>query len=157
MTLVNDIRPGECTVVTVERQIAAVIEANVAMDEIARTQRALRARLAAALPSLGAGTVGRSVTVWRMPAGGRLDLHPGVLVSRDFAAAGEVVPAQLPSGRAAHMRLVGPFELLPGAWNKLLTWCAKEKLKLAGLNWEIYGETSPDPARQETALYALLA
>jgi GyrI-like small molecule binding protein len=157
MTTVSDIRPGDCTMVTVERQIAAVIEANVAMDEIPATQRALRARLAAALPSLDVGTVGLSVTVWRMPAGGRLDLHPGVLVSRSFASAGEVVPAELPSGRAAHMRLVGSFELLPGAWHKLLTWCAKENLKVAGLNWEIYGETSPDPAKQETALYALLA
>lgn len=153
----HDIRPGECTVITVERQIAAVIEANVAMDEIPAAQRALRARLAAALPSLEVGTIGLSLTVWRMPAAGRLDLHPGVLVSRDFAPAGEVVPAELPSGRAAHMRLVGPFNLLPGAWQKLLTWCAREKLKLAGLNWEIYGETGPDLSRQETALYALLA
>ena len=157
MTTVSDIKPGQCSVETVGRQIAAVIAANVAMDEIPATQRVLRARLAAALPSLDVGTTGLPLTVWRMPAGGRLDLHPGVLVSRDFTATGEVVPAELPAGRAAHMRLVAPFDLLPGAWQKLLTWCAQEKLKLAGLNWEIYGETSPDPARQETALYALLA
>ena len=32
-----------------------------------------------------------------------------------------------------------------------------EKLKPAGINWEVYGATPSDPAKQETYLYALLA
>jgi effector-binding domain-containing protein len=81
-------------------------------------------------------------------------MEPGVLVARDLSPVGEVVPSALPAGRAAHVLLVGPYDLLPGAWGRLLKWCESEKLKLAGTNWEIYGGSAEKPG---TALYALLA
>jgi effector-binding domain-containing protein len=76
-------------------------------------------------------------------------------VSRSFEPVGEVVPAALPAGRAAHLLLVGPYDGLPAAWQKLFAWCAEQRLQLAGVNWEIYADD--DPAQLETSLYALLA
>ena len=50
----------------------------------------------------------------------------------------------LPAGRAAHFQLVGPYDGLPRAWAALLAWCAAQKLKLAGANWEIYRDGDDD-------------
>ncbi|MBV9835979.1 MAG: GyrI-like domain-containing protein [Alphaproteobacteria bacterium] len=124
------------------------------MSKLPEVQRAARAQLAEVVPSLDAGPVGLGITLWHPPADGHMAMEPGFLVSRDFSPVGEVVPSALPAGRAAHVLLIGPYDLLPGAWGKLFKWCESEKLKLAGTNWEIYGGSAETP---ETALYALLA
>ena len=157
MTATTETNPGPCSIVTVERRLTAVIKAQVPMSEIPATQRSVRAKIAAALPALNAGPLGHTCTLWRPPTDGRLNLEPGVIVARAFEPAGEVVCSVLPAGRIAHFKLVGSFAGLPGAWQTLLDWCAKEGLKRAGTNWEIYGDTSADPAKQETFLHALLA
>lgn len=150
-------KPRDCEIVTVERQLTAVIKAQVPMNKIPEVMRSLRSKISDALPTLGAGAVGRNLTLWRPPTDGRLDMEPGVLVERVFEPTGEMVPSSLPAGRAAHFLLVGPFDGLPGAWQTVFDWCAAEGLKLAKVNWEIYGDWSEDPAQQQTSLYALLA
>jgi effector-binding domain-containing protein len=150
-------KPGDCSIVTVERQLTAVVKTQVPMNEIPQAQRSSRSKIDAALKSLDVGPIGHSCTFWRPPTEGRLYMEPGVVVARAFEPAGEVVPSDLPAGRAAHFLLVGSFEGLPGAWNALLGWCRQEGLKLAGANWEIYGDHNDDPAKLQTSLYALLA
>lgn len=142
------------TIVVAERHPTAVIRTKAAMAKLPEAQRSARAQLAAVLPSLEAGTIGHGITLWHPPVDGQLSMEPGVLVSRDFAPAGDVVPSALPAGRAVHFLLVGPYDGLPGAWGKLFEWCGAENLQLAGVNWEIYGGSADKP---ETALYALLA
>jgi hypothetical protein len=150
-------KPGECTIVTVERQLTAVIKAKVPMAEIPEAERSARAKLEAAIRSLHVGPLGASFTLWRPPTEGRLDMEPGVVVSRPFAPLGEVVPSVLPAGRTAHILLTGPYDGIPGAWNRLFAWCSGERLTLAGTNWQIYEDESDDPAELTTSLYALLA
>jgi effector-binding domain-containing protein len=148
----------KCEIVTTERRPTAVIRVKARMSELREAQQTSRARLAEALPTLGVSPLEHSCTLWRPPVDGVLDMEPGVLVSGAFAAAGDVVPSELPAGRAAYFLLRGSFEGLPGAWKTLLDWCAAEKLPLAGINWEIYGPSQDvEPDQLETALYALLA
>ena len=52
---------------------------------------------------------------------------------------------------------MGPYDGLPRAWAALLDWCAAQKVKLAGANWEIYSDCDDDLSKAETSLYALLA
>jgi hypothetical protein len=147
-----------CSIVTVDRRFTAVVRATVPLPEIPKAQRAARAAVDAALPSLEVGPLGRPVTRFRTPARGAIEMEIGTIVGRGFAAAGEVVPSELPAGRAAHFQLKGPFDGMPGAWQTLFDWCQAEKLALAGINWEIYMPwEGVDPARLETDLYALLA
>ena len=147
-----------CSIVTVDRQLTAVVKAKVPFPEIPMAQRSARAAIDAALPSLDAGPPGRPLTRFRTPAKDALDMEIGTIVSRGFAGRGEVVPSDLPAGRAAHFRLEGPFDGMPGAWQTLFEWCKAEKLELAGINWEIYMPwEGVDPAKLETDLYALLA
>jgi effector-binding domain-containing protein len=147
-----------CSIVTVDRQFTAVVKAKVPFPEISKAQRSAHAAVDAALPSLQAGPLGRPVTRFRTPAQGALDMEIGTIVGRSFAANGEVVPSDLPAGRAAHFQLKGPFDGMPGAWQTLFDWCKAERLDLAGVNWEIYMPwEGVDPAKLETDLYALLA
>jgi hypothetical protein len=146
-----------CRIVTVERQLTAVVKAKVPFAGIPQAQRAARARLDAELPSLDTGALGLTCTRWRPPQGGALDMEMGTIVARPIAARGEIVPSELPAGRAVHYVMVGPFDGMGAAWQKLFEWCQAEKLQPAGINWEVYGPASTDPAKQETLLYALLA
>ena len=147
-----------CSIVTVDRQLTAVVKATVPFAEIPKAQRAARGAVDAALPSLQAGPLGRPLTRFRTPAREALEMEIGTIVGRGFAAKGEVVPSELPAGSAAHFQLKGPFDGMPGAWQTLFAWCQAEKLELAGINWEIYMPwQGVDPAKLETDLYALLA
>jgi effector-binding domain-containing protein len=147
-----------CRIVTVEHQLTAVIKAKVPFAEIPAAQRSARAAVNAALSSLDAEPTGRPCTRFRTPASGALEMEIGTIVSRPFTAKGEVVPSDLPAGRAAHFLLKGPFDGMPGAWQTLFDWCKAEQLELAGINWEIYMPwQGVDPAKLETDLYALLA
>ena len=140
-----------CSVVTVERQLTAVIKAASPFDKLPEAHRTARAALAKGLPSLDTGPVGAACTRWTRPAGSVLPMEIGLIVDKDFAAAGEVVPSELPAGRAVHFSMKGGFENLPRAWETLFNWLQAEKLTAAGINWEIYGAT------EDAELYALLA
>lgn len=147
-----------CSIVTVDRQLTAVVKAKVPFAEIPNAQRSARAAVDAALPTLEAGPLGRPLTRFRTPANDMLDMEIGTIVGQGFASRGEIVPSDLPAGRAAHFQLKGPFDGMPGAWQTLFAWCQSEKLELAGINWEIYMPwQGVDPAKLETDLYALLA
>ena len=147
-----------CKVVTVDKKLTAVVKTSVPFAEIPAAQRSARAAVSAALPSLKAGPVGRPCTRFRTPARERLEMEIGSVVSQVFQSNGEVVPSDLPSGRAAHFLLKGPFDGMPGAWQTLFDWCKAEKFDLAGINWEIYMPwEGVDPADLETDLYALLS
>src|SRR5262245_55875579 len=105
-----------CSIVTVERRPTAVIRAEATFAELSGVQRAARARLAAVLPSLDAGPAGAACTRWTPPVGGKLPMEIGTIVARPFAAREDVLPSELPAGRAAHLSMKGGFENLPMAW-----------------------------------------
>ena len=147
----------DCKIVTVDRQPTAVVKATVPFAEIPQAQRSARAKIDAGLPSLDTGALGMACTRWLPPQGGALYMEMGTIVARPIAARGEIVPSELPAGRAVHSVMVGPFDGMGAAWQTLFEWCQAEKLKPAGINWEVYGPTPSDPAKQETYLYALLA
>ena len=140
-----------CKIVTVERRLTAVIKAEASFAPLPEVQRSARGKLQAVLPSLDCGPLGATCTRWTPPAHGKLPMEIGVIVARSFAAKDEVVPSDLPAGRAVHLLMMGPFDSLPGAWQTLFDWCRAEALATAGINWEIYG------TEQDAELYALLA
>ncbi len=139
-----------CSIVTVDHQLTAVIRAEAAFAKLPEVQRTARGKLAKLLPSLDAGAAGPECTRWRLLEGGGLAMEIGRVVARAFAPAGEVVPSELPAGRAAHLSMEGGFENLPLAWQTLFDWCKAEKLSPAGVNWEVYGAT------EDAELYILL-
>ena len=147
-----------CSIVAVERRLTAVVKAKVPFAQIPEAQRSARRQVADALPLLEAGSTGRPCTRFRTPAPEALEMEIGTIVARAFAPRGDVVPSDLPAGRAAHHVLKGSFEGMAGAWQTLFDWCKAEKLALAGINWEIYTPwEGVAEAELETDLFALLA
>lgn len=153
----GDMLASPYVIVDVERQATAVVSCDVAFAGIRDAQQSARAKIATALPRLGAGKPGAAVTLTRMTGNGRLYMEPGVIVERSFAPEGDVVPSELPAGRAVRHLLLGSFEQLPQAWPALLGWCEAQGLKRDGRCWEIYGPQASGPAIQQTELFALLA
>ncbi len=146
----------DCEIVTVERRPVAIVREMVPFAEIPAAQRRIRPQLSAALRELGFPAAA-TLTLWRPPVDGRLDLAPGVFVPGVFEPVGEVRPSELPAGRAARLILTGPFDGIPGGWERLFACVAARGLKPAGVNWEIYGDYQQDQSRQATELFALLA
>jgi len=149
--------PGACRIVTVDRQLTAVVKVAAAMSAVPEAERGARRKLSAAMPSFAPEEIGAGFTLWRPPANGVLSMEPGVIVTRDFAPIGEVVPSALPAGRAASFLLKGSYEGMAGAWQTLFDWCKAEKLTLAGVNWQLYGPFTDKTEDLETTLFALLA
>lgn len=141
----------DCSIVTVERQLTAVIKTKVPFDKIPEAQHSARTRLAGVLPSLDIGTPGAGCTRFLTPPKDGLDMEIGCIVTCRFQDHDDVVMSDLPAGRAAHFALKGPFDGLPRAWQTLFDWGVRQGLTFAGINWEIYGAT------QDAELYALLA
>jgi effector-binding domain-containing protein len=144
------------SIVTVEQRHTAVVKATVAFADLAETERSARAKIANALSRLRIKPAGENFTLCRSAKGG-LYIEPGVIVAGTFAPDGDVVPSQLPGGRAVKQTLVGPFDQLAQAWPALFSWCTEEGLMREGGFWQVYGPTAADPSKQETTLYALLA
>jgi effector-binding domain-containing protein len=148
---------SEVSIVAVEIRSTAVVRVASPMSELMGAHTTAHAKLKSALPDLDAGEVCLRATLWYPPKDGVLTMEPGRIVQRSFKPVGEVVPSELPGGRAAQLHFRGPWHALPGAWARLFAWTAEQKLALAGTNWEIYAEEAKDPNGQEARLYALLA
>jgi len=117
----------DCKIVTTERRPTAVVRVKARMSELREAQQASRARLTEVLPTLGVAPLGTPA-----PCGGRRSTACSTwrpaLVSGPFAAVDDVVPSELPAGRAAYSCCADRSRVLPDAWKTLFDWCAAEKL-----------------------------
>jgi effector-binding domain-containing protein len=66
------------------------------------------------------------------------DFEVGVPVSSPVAAAGRVVPGELPAATVAQAVMHGPYEELEDAWGKLQDWIADRGYTTAPDLWEYY-------------------
>jgi effector-binding domain-containing protein len=106
----------------------------------------------------GLRTDGHNIFVYHHPskAGDPMHADFGVEVTREFAGSGEVRPVRTPSGEAAVVRHVGPYDGLAEAHSAIHAWARESGCALAGTSWEIYGDWNEDPAKLETLVMYLL-
>ncbi len=88
---------------------------------------------------------------------GRMHVEYAVQVRRGFERAGEVFASATPAGRIATTTHVGPYDRLGDAHDAVQRWCSTNRHTLAGIEWEIYGDWTDDPAQLETTVCYLLA
>ncbi len=139
-------------IVEVKAALAVVVRKVWPVTDLRQAQQEARRTLEAALQEHG-DRLGARLTVWRPLPNGMMDYAPGVLLSHPIEVAGDASLFTLPAGRAAHSRMVGPWQGLPAAWQSLFDGCREEGHEPAGLNWEVYAAGDSDPV---AALYALL-
>lgn len=91
---------------------------------------------------------------------GQINLDVGVEIEAPFAGHGEVVGSSTPAGTVATTTHLGPYNLLHGAHQAILQWCADHGHAPAGPSWEVYGhwidEWNTDPSRIRTDVFYLL-
>jgi effector-binding domain-containing protein len=106
----------------------------------------------------GLRTDGHNIFVYHHPANGGEPMKAdfGVEVIREFARSGEVRPVRTPSGEAAVVRHLGPYDGLSQAHGAIHAWARESGRALAGTSWEIYGDWNDDPTKLETQVMYLL-
>jgi effector-binding domain-containing protein len=90
-------------------------------------------------------------------ADGRIAVEYGVFVARPFPSRGDIVCTATPAGRIAAATHIGPYDRLGLTHDAVQKWCKAAGHRLAGTDWEIYGDWNDDPARLETRVCYLLA
>jgi effector-binding domain-containing protein len=146
---------SDVEIIAVEPRLAAVVRKRVPFASIPETQRKAHTALSAAFESANVQPIGPWLTVWRTPQDGLIDYAPGVFVPEGTREMNGIDLFALPQGRAAHLRLQGPYEGLPDAWGRLFAGCKAHRL--AGLNWEIYSVPNGGQEKIQTDLYAFLS
>ncbi len=103
-------------------------------------------------------TDGHNVFLYRQPArpGAPLLCDFGVEVTRRFEGAGEVYSTETPAGEAAVAVHRGPYDRMNETYRAIEAWMTANGRERAGCSWEIYGDTTPDPAETMTTIVHLL-
>jgi effector-binding domain-containing protein len=103
---------------------------------------------------------GHNVVVYRGdPSAGPAPIEVGVQVSRRFEPppSSAVRCSELPAGRAAHVKHIGPYDAMAPAYAAIAVWARDGGHEFARGSWEVYGDWTDDPAQLETDIYVLLA
>lgn len=99
---------------------------------------------------------GHNVWLYRPTGNGELDVEVGVQLPVPFEGQGDVQRLATPGGRAAHTVHYGEYDQLPKVHQAVMDWCEAEGHKLAGVDWEVYGDWHDDAAKRRTDVYYLL-
>lgn len=143
------------TVNTIDAQPAAVVRAEVPMQQLRDVfDRGFR-EVMRVVEAQGVAIAGPPFGFYpRMPTD-TVAVAVGFPVSAPVTAAGDVVPFELPGGRAVSGTHVGSYESLETSYRELTEWAAAEGHSLAAHMWESYltdPQAEPDPAGWQTEI-----
>jgi effector-binding domain-containing protein len=111
----------------------------------------------AAVRRNGVEGLGHNVAVYRHVDRDSVEMTCGVQVAWRFDDIEDVFRAETPGGEAMTATHVGPYDRLGETYDEIARAAAEAGRRLAGVNWEIYGDWGPDPRKVETEVYMLLA
>jgi effector-binding domain-containing protein len=89
--------------------------------------------------------------------GPEFEIETGVQVPGDFAPLDPVYLTLTPAGRVVTAAHFGPYEKLKDAYDAIDAYVRREKLRLTGPSWEVYGHWYDDPAKVRTDVYFTIA
>ena len=84
------------------------------------------------------------------------NLEIGVEYTGELPPDAEVGASQTPGGRVASIVYWGPYEDLTLAHTAIVRHCIGAGMRVAGPNWEVYGDWSDDPEKLRTDVFYLL-
>ena len=143
------------TVKTIDRQPAAVVRAEVPMEEIRSVFDRGFGEVMRVAAAQGVAITGPPFGFYpRMPSD-TVEVAVGFPVSAPVTPDDDVTPFELPGGRAVTGIHVGSYESLETSYRELTEWAAAEGHSLAGHMWESYltdPGAEPDPATWQTRI-----
>ncbi|KMO40642.1 hypothetical protein VQ02_07320 [Methylobacterium variabile] len=89
----------------------------------------------AALAAQAIEKIGSEVMFSLSHSGDRIRIAAGSTITGGFRASDSVTVKEIPGGRAAHLRLEGPYRHLSHAWWLLMAWAAEHGQEQASLHW----------------------
>jgi effector-binding domain-containing protein len=137
----------------VPAQTTAVVRRRAAPGELARVVPQGCGEVWAFVRSAGLQHPGRHLALY---LDGAINLEVGVEVARPFTGDGNVVCSATPAGSVATTVHLGPYQRLGEAHAAIRKWCADNGHALSGVNWEVYGHWTDDPAQLRTDVFYLL-
>ena len=142
-------------VITIEPQDAAVLRAEVPVDQLPSVfDRAFHAVMEA-VRTQGLDVTGPPFGFYpRMPAT-TVEVAAGFPVSGPVTPSGEVSALELPGGRVVRGMHVGPFDKLEDTYRELSEWVGSQGLEMAQQMWESYltdPSAEPDSAKWQTLI-----
>jgi len=143
-------------IVTVEPAPIAVVRRRTTFAAVPNVIRGMLDVVWAAVRNAQLPKHGHNVAVYRPLGGGSVDLECGVQVATHFDDIGEIVCSEIPGGEVATATHVGPYTELGKTFDAVIAWARENGHRLAGVNWEVYGDWNEDPAKLETDVYMLL-
>ncbi len=143
------------TVETIARQLAAVVRAEVPLDELRAMFAHGFGQVMRVAEAQGVAITGPPFGFYpRMPSD-TVEVAAGFPVSTGVTPDGEVHPFELPGGRVVTGMHIGPYESLETSYRDLIEWAAAEGHSLADHMWESYltdPSAQPDPATWQTKI-----
>ena len=150
----------EPTLVDLTPATVAVVRDTVPMASIRAFYDRTFPRVAGALAAQGVAPGGPAVGVYWGEPTDTVDMACGFPTSTPIEPDGDVVPLELPAGRAAQATHEGSYETLGDSYGALAAWMAAQGVTPAPTMWESY-ETEPtpdtDPATLRTRITWLVA
>lgn len=143
------------TLVTLDPAPAAVVRETVPVTDLPAFFGRAFGAAAAAAKSQGAEVVGEPFAFYNGAPTDVIDVSGGFRVSAAIEPAGEVVPMELPGGRAVTTVHVGPYDSIETTYKKLHVWMSTKRLTPASRMWEVYVSdpmTEPDPSAWRTQI-----
>ena len=140
---------GEAEVLEVEPRRLAVVRRRCSLAELPAT---ILSSLDIVWPFLKAHRVpaGQNVVLYHDQL---FNLDIGVEVFASLPQHDTVVSTTTPGRLAATVTHWGPYEELTLAHTAIARHCIGAKLKLAGPNWEVYGDWEDDPEKRRTDVF----
>jgi len=142
------------------RQSAATIRLTIQREDIQRVMGPAIKEVFAAIAAQGIKPAGPVFSHHFRMEPGMFDFAVGVPVNQPVAAAGRVVPGELPASTVLRTVYHGGYEGLGAAWGEFDSWIANHGYSVAGDLWECYvtgPESGPDSSGWRTELNRPLA
>ncbi len=146
---------SEFEVVTVEPQPAAVVRAEVPMEEISAVFDRAFSEVVRIVEAQGLSITGSPFGYYPRMPGATVEVAAGFPTSGAVAPDGDVTPIELPGGQAVRGVHVGPFDSLEQTYGELVEWARGQGLQLGVGMWESYltdPDQEPDASKWRTEL-----
>jgi effector-binding domain-containing protein len=143
------------TVTTIDRQPAAVMRAELPMEELRTVFDRGFGEIMRVAEAQGLTITGPPFGFYPRIPTDTVEVAVGFPVSTTVTPDGDVTPFELPGGRVVTGMHVGPYESLEASYRELTEWAAAEGHSLAGHMWESYltdPRAQPDPATWQTRI-----
>lgn len=143
--------------IAVQPRILAAARGRAVNAPVGQTMLALLTQAWGYVRKTGMKNTGINVAMYLPDDEPGVAIEAGVEVLSAFADSEGVVCVHTPGGTAATVTLLGEYSEIPAAHAAVQAWCQANGRAMTGVQWEVYGHHSDDPATRRTDVFYQLA